>query len=592
MATEDGLGRVRIARAIPALVGAALALARVLPIADPDYHWHLATGRWIAEHRAVPRVDPFSHTFAGAPWKFVDWLADLAMYGLHRLGGDAAVTLAFALLGGLAVSLAAEASRRAAPNARAPEVFAIAVLIGAVVAFRTTPRPQTATFAVLAALVLLLERARETPRWLLATPVLIALWQNVHSSALLGVLVLFAHAVGRSLERRPARPWWLASFASAAALLVAVRPLDRLAAGFDHLGDRRVAELFPEWGQPFVPGVFGGWVVAALLLMALALVGFFGDRSERLETLLSAAGLSIVGLVSARFLPLSAIGLGPLALAGLASLRRRRGGSVVVAFAGVAAVAALASHMSRPGLGLARGAFPERAAAFAKEHALAGKVFNDFHFGGYLIWTLGERAPVFVDGRSMALYGVEFVREAVSATDSALERMLDERDVSIAIVPPDRRLGAIQRKPGWSLLFFDDTAAVLVRDRDHDTSLAYRAVMPGAWFDLSQWANDPAKLARAQAEAGRARAEAPDSSLAAVLSISVALVAGDRALADAILADAERRFPGSHRVARAGLIRCLATNDRDCACARARVIAREFPGNSYTAKTLTALQCP
>ncbi len=35
---------------------------------DPDTHWHIAVGRWIWESGRVPWTDPFSHTFAGAPW--------------------------------------------------------------------------------------------------------------------------------------------------------------------------------------------------------------------------------------------------------------------------------------------------------------------------------------------------------------------------------------------------------------------------------------------------------------------------------------------------------------------------------------------
>ncbi|HEX3160821.1 MAG TPA: hypothetical protein VHQ45_20035, partial [Gemmatimonadaceae bacterium] len=54
---------------------------------DPDSHWHVAVGRLIWETRAVPWTDPFSHTFAGAPWIAKEWLAQLLLYGAHALGG-------------------------------------------------------------------------------------------------------------------------------------------------------------------------------------------------------------------------------------------------------------------------------------------------------------------------------------------------------------------------------------------------------------------------------------------------------------------------------------------------------------------------
>jgi hypothetical protein len=39
--------------AIPAIAG-------MKPITDPDIWWHLQTGPWIIEHRAVPQTDPSS----------------------------------------------------------------------------------------------------------------------------------------------------------------------------------------------------------------------------------------------------------------------------------------------------------------------------------------------------------------------------------------------------------------------------------------------------------------------------------------------------------------------------------------------------
>jgi len=572
---EDGVA-LNAARLVGPLCGAALAVTRVLPIADPDYHWHLATGRFIAQHHTIPRVDAFSHTAAGRALKFVDWLADLVMYALHRAGGDALVTIAFAVVGGLAVALATERARRLVPSASPVALLAVALAVATVIGFRVTPRPQTFTFALAAALFLVLDRVAERPRSWVFAPLLIAFWQNTHSSALLGVAIVFAYAV----SARTSRPLWLAALTSLAALFVAVRPIDRLAAGFDHLGDPRVSALFPEWGHPFVTGVFGAWVVAAIALLLLSLPSFRRFPGPALAV----AGLAIVSFVGARFLPLLAIAAAPLALATISERSRLLEGALAIA-AGVAA----SFHVHRPGVGLARGAFPERAAAFAKEHGLRGKLFNDFHFGGYLIWT--GYYPVFVDGRSMALYGIEFVRDAVTATDGALDVLLDKYDVSIAIVPPDRRMGELQRKPGWALLSFDDVAAVLVRERDFPeaASLAYRVVHPGSWFELSALRAD---AARAELEALRAVSEAPDSSIAAVLAVSSALANHDLSRADALLADAERRFPGTHRVMRARLLRCIEGGDAKCACEEARAIEHAYPNNSYTAKTITALRCP
>ena len=63
------------------------------PMASADTWWHLATGRWIVQHHAIPHTDPFSYTFFGKPWIAHEYLADVMFYWIHWLGGFAALTL-------------------------------------------------------------------------------------------------------------------------------------------------------------------------------------------------------------------------------------------------------------------------------------------------------------------------------------------------------------------------------------------------------------------------------------------------------------------------------------------------------------------
>ena len=60
---------------------------------DPDTYWHLAAGAWMREHGTVPRVDSFSHTFAGEPWIAKEWLSQVLMSGAFSLAGWRGVVL-------------------------------------------------------------------------------------------------------------------------------------------------------------------------------------------------------------------------------------------------------------------------------------------------------------------------------------------------------------------------------------------------------------------------------------------------------------------------------------------------------------------
>ena len=80
----------------------ALTLFAPAVLNDGDSFWHLAAGDWIIAHRAVPRTDPFSYTFAGAPWVAHEWLSEVLMAAAFRAAGWSGVVVLTALAAALA----------------------------------------------------------------------------------------------------------------------------------------------------------------------------------------------------------------------------------------------------------------------------------------------------------------------------------------------------------------------------------------------------------------------------------------------------------------------------------------------------------
>jgi hypothetical protein len=63
--------RYRIARLTLIFLVLLTALAAGLhTVGDSDMGWHLATGRWVVQHRQIPRTDVLSFTSAGTPWTY------------------------------------------------------------------------------------------------------------------------------------------------------------------------------------------------------------------------------------------------------------------------------------------------------------------------------------------------------------------------------------------------------------------------------------------------------------------------------------------------------------------------------------------
>src|SRR5436190_6456952 len=73
-----------------------IAAAAVTPIRSYDYFWHLAAGRWIVEHHAIPATDPLAIASVKTPWINGEWLYEAVLYATHA--SDAATSLLNALL--------------------------------------------------------------------------------------------------------------------------------------------------------------------------------------------------------------------------------------------------------------------------------------------------------------------------------------------------------------------------------------------------------------------------------------------------------------------------------------------------------------
>ncbi len=177
-------------------------LVAAVPIrADNDCFWQLKAGEYISKN-GIPTNDVFSYTASDHEWHNHEWLTQVLMYQVYRigdgttLGGWRAVILAktFVLWGSYAI-LYLLAGRLSKNWWIALLVAILAVAIGRRMFY---PRPPVVSNLMLAAELYLLVAVGEgwLRRWWLALLVpAIALWTNLHGGWLAGGVVLAAWAV-------------------------------------------------------------------------------------------------------------------------------------------------------------------------------------------------------------------------------------------------------------------------------------------------------------------------------------------------------------------------------------------------------------
>ena len=455
--------------ALPWLVGAGV-YALLLMLAprllnDPDSYSHIAIGRWIMAHGAVPASDPFSFSMHGAPWISFEWLSEVIYAAAYALSGWAGVVALAAAAIALAVALLTRfLLRELSPMPALLMVMAAVTLL----APHMLARPHVLTLPIMvawaAALVRCMDHRAPPPYW--ALPLLV-LWANLHGSVVLA-LGLIGPAVLEGLldEKRSEWPRALLRWLPFTALAVAaccltpygpgplLIPLTTLSAG-------HALNWISEWR----PQDFGHVGSFELLLLA----GIFAlSRGVTLPVVraLVVLGLIHFALAQVRNADLLAM-LAPLYLA--APLARQLGGQIGDDTAGSARsvnLAALAVMIVATGLALGRDVRPAphntpEAAVASAGLAKAGPVLNDYSFGGYLIFA---GIPTFIDGRS-ELYGGPFIerynRDVSLADLRDFLKLLDQYKFDATLLEPGTpAVALLDRLPDWQRVYGDDVAVV------------------------------------------------------------------------------------------------------------------------------------
>ena len=279
---------------------------------DPDTYLHIAAGRWMLAHTALPVHDPFSHTFAGAVWVPHEWLAEVILAATYDLAGWSGLVLltaaAFAVSGALLIRFLLRWAE--------PFSALIAVALGAaLVQGHLLARPHLLALPLLVVWSGALFTARDTgsgPPFRLL-PVIV-LWANLHGSFMFGLaLALFLTAeamLAPGTRAREVRRWGAFSLLAIAAALVTPNGIEGFVEPFRLIAMPALQASFSEWQSPD----FQTLQPLEIWLLGLVALGFAtGVRlpPPRLFLLLALCHMALAHIRHAELLGL----VGPLAIA-------------------------------------------------------------------------------------------------------------------------------------------------------------------------------------------------------------------------------------------------------------------------------------
>jgi tetratricopeptide (TPR) repeat protein len=488
-------------RTLMGLFLACLFALGLMRLVDNDTWTHLAFGRWIFEHRAVPAVEPFITT--SQPFPYNNWLFGLGYYLAYLAGGVPGVVLLKAtIVAGIFALLMRDALRGNGNWSIALVAMAIVVLL---VRPRFVERPDTVMMLALAfSFYSLKAYVREGRRILYALPFVHLVWANAHTS-----IALMAIPFGACLAGGAAHHWLDRSFPGRAlargaapalpqmktiALVFGASFLASLASPYfvDQYLHSAGALTSDWWRQEIGELRAPTWEEMPLLyLFSAAVAASFALNWRRLSLvdLFAAIPFWILPFTAGRFVWFTGISavfmVRNLALAledwprlGRLTLSRATTVLVMVAFV---LLAVMQAAMIKPfdvdrgmesGLDVSYLLLPEGALAYLDRRQVDGLVFNLFQWGGYMTWRDFPRRRPFIDGRGFV--DDKMLEQAGGAFGNA--RLLGQLhrkygfEAVLSPYPAGTAAGSgaatgdiLVRHPDWALVYWDDVALVYLR---------------------------------------------------------------------------------------------------------------------------------
>jgi Flp pilus assembly protein TadD len=540
----------RLNEAVIVAGGFALGLRHV---SDSDVWTHLAHGRALVAARGFPAHEPFTYPSAAMPYYNTEWLFGVALYTVWALGGlTAVVLLKAALLAITAALLWRTAVLTPVPpgddGGRLRDAIAAVVVLVALLAmqYRFVERPDVALMVFIATTVYALDvfiiEGRRRVLYLLVPMTVI--WANVHPSVIVAggpfAAVVVAGGVrlllGRLRRNIPAAPTLaqlrIVSAVGAAVVLASLlNPYgwDAITLPFRLAGSEWFTQEITELQRPRL----GEHPLALALGVLLAATLLLNVRRAPIGAVLLAAPFAWLALSGTRFVFLFPLVAAPLLARGLtqalgsASLMRWRRPVTTAAFTAALAAAVVvalvainsgpvAARDRMPGVGVDARAVPEGALAYLDRAGVAGRVFNAFHFGGYIAWRDFPRRTPIIDGRAWVppalveeihfarVYPAHLARlQAAYGFEAAIMDYASFAGEPLDEVAPGADAGL--NSPAWSLVYWDDVALVYLRRAG-----AFAAVAERDEYRYLRPANGAAALGRALAGGAPADAVAAE----------------------------------------------------------------------------------
>jgi hypothetical protein len=490
----------------------------IRPPTDPDMGWHLQDGKYLIEHDfKVAKKDIFSYTVPDFPLIMHEWTTDIFMEKFLEMTNFFSLSVLFALITAMAFLLVALG---------APAKIEYKVIAAALGTIASVPvlgvRPQMLSLLGLAMVVYMIFRFRRDQKsniiyWL---PLIFAVWVNAHGGFAVGLFFIglfcavefikltSSYLIKKAVKIRiAARFRRISLFSSLLAEKlvnnsISLKSTLKLSIVFfasffatllNPYGWRVYIEVFTTAMDSYAKANINEWFPVTIAnpmshqfliyLSLLAILLLFSFRKTDYTYLAISLAFLYLGFSSWRHMPLFLIVSTPLwisiteGIAGSELLKvvRKKWFLAALALAVFLIAQQKMTKVIPPSFSLERlaadGNYPLGAVNYLKENPIEGRMFNEYNWGGFLVWQYPEK-KVFIDGRmpSWKFGGQKIFEEfnGIFKYEENWQDTLKKYDAGFTLIysnPPNMIMFS---NAGWKEVYRDQLSVIFVRPEERE----------------------------------------------------------------------------------------------------------------------------
>jgi hypothetical protein len=439
-----------------------------------DFYHHLKTGELIFKTKSFPYFDFYSHTSIFSSWIDHEWGFQLLIYVIKRFLGDVFLfSLKFFLISLIFLILFFFIYHK---NKNIFISFLLTLFVMCGCSEFLTLRPQLFTFLFLLFFEIILDNFyNEKSNHLFLIPFITIFWANLHSGFIAGIILFLIYLFSEIFFKNYEKIKNYSIFLFFTILVTFLNPYfhNLYILIYHNITSPLLLRNIREWFSPdfHLPSNYLFEIFILLILFSF----WISEKKIKIVYFLMLIFLLHISLFAVRNIPIFMLLFSPILgellwrkfifFENLESSLEKTWIPLIISVFILTFIIFNYPKGNFEEILIKENFYPEKAIEFIKIKKFKPNMFNDYNWGGYLIYKLPEY-KVFIDGRIITVYSKEVISdyEKVVKLKEDWKEILNKYKINFVLISKNQPLAEILKESkDWQILYSDYLAEIFER---------------------------------------------------------------------------------------------------------------------------------